>query len=68
MAHKTHLFSQKKSQEMSLRPMRPRFSIEAVVGGMFMATEGLKSNPRHLHTCKQSDDWYYITKQLFLSR
>ncbi|MPC30322.1 hypothetical protein E2C01_023583 [Portunus trituberculatus] len=40
---------------MSLHLMRPRFRIEAVVGGKPMATEALKSNPRHLHTCKQSD-------------
>ncbi|MPC55235.1 hypothetical protein E2C01_049166 [Portunus trituberculatus] len=33
MAHKTHLFSKKKSQEMSLHPTRPRFIIETVVGG-----------------------------------
>ncbi|MPC37000.1 hypothetical protein E2C01_030472 [Portunus trituberculatus] len=30
-----------------------------------MATEAIKSNPKHLRTCKQSDDKYYTTKQLF---
>ncbi|MPC50911.1 hypothetical protein E2C01_044744 [Portunus trituberculatus] len=33
MAHKMHLFQKKRSEEMSLCPMRPKFSIEAVVGG-----------------------------------
>ena len=45
MAHKTHLFSKTKPQEMSLHPMRPRFSIEAVVGGKSMATEALNQTP-----------------------
>ena len=66
MAYKTHLYSKKKCQEMSLRPMRPRLSIEAVVGGKSMATEALKPNPRRLGTHKQSNDWYYTTKQFFL--
>ena len=42
--------------------------INTVIHAKSMATEALKSNPRHLRTCKQSDDWYYATKQLFLSR
>ncbi|MPC73239.1 hypothetical protein E2C01_067561 [Portunus trituberculatus] len=32
---------------MSLHPMRPRFSIEAVVGIESKATKALNSNPRH---------------------
>ncbi|MPC41787.1 hypothetical protein E2C01_035392 [Portunus trituberculatus] len=34
MARKTHLFSEKKkTQEMSLHHVKPRFSFDAVVGG-----------------------------------
>ncbi|MPC37924.1 hypothetical protein E2C01_031418 [Portunus trituberculatus] len=33
MTHKMHLFSPKKSQEIMLSPIRPSFSIEAMVGG-----------------------------------
>ncbi|MPC41364.1 hypothetical protein E2C01_034953 [Portunus trituberculatus] len=57
------LFCTVNDNEMTLHPMKPRISIEAAVGGKYyMATEALKSNPRHVN----SDDWYYTTKQFFL--
>ncbi|MPC14373.1 hypothetical protein E2C01_007137 [Portunus trituberculatus] len=44
---------------MSLHSMRPSLALRQ---WMLLSLSG------YLHTCKQSDDWYYITKQLFLSR
>ncbi|MPC60962.1 hypothetical protein E2C01_055024 [Portunus trituberculatus] len=46
---------------MSLHPMRSRFSIDAGVAGS-------KIKPPNIFTHVNSDDWYYTTKQLFLSR